>query len=201
MQIFIAWSGEPSKSLASALHSWLPDVVPAAKPFMSSEDIRKGQRWFTEIGAQLEKTNFAILCVTSENLESPWMHFEAGAASKSTSQGRVCALLLDVTAANLNLPLSQFQHALSTRDDVLKLVLSIDETLDAQRRGDERVRRAFEKFWPDLEARITAARQSLKDKPKAVAPRRPDEILEGILSAQQGILTRLDRMEFPAGCL
>lgn len=195
MDIFIAWSGEPSKSLAQALYNWLPDVIPTATPFLSTEDIRKGQRWLTEISARLEKTSFAILCVSSENLSSPWMHFEAGAASKSTTQGRVCALLLDVTAGDLNLPLSQFQHAPADKDEVLKLVLSVDETLGEQRRGDERVKKAFEKFWPDLEARIEQARKALRSKPKAVAPRRSEEILESILDAQQGILKRLANLE------
>lgn len=103
MDIFIAWSGKASEKLAKALFKWLPDVIQTIEPFMSSESIRGGQRWFGEIGARLEKTDFAILCATPANLKSTWMHFEAGAVSKNVTRSRVCALLLDVTTPNLRL--------------------------------------------------------------------------------------------------
>lgn len=78
MKIFIAWSGDTSHELAKLLHGWLPDVIQSLDPFMSSEDIRTGSRSITELSKQLEQTNFGILCTTPTNLDSTWMHFEAG---------------------------------------------------------------------------------------------------------------------------
>jgi hypothetical protein len=131
MEIFLAWSGEASHMLAAALHDWLPYVVSPAKPFMSSESVRKGQRWLPELSEQLEKTHYAILCVTPENLRSEWMHFEAGAVAKSTMHGRVSALLMEVAPSAVGLPLSQFQNTQINKDEVFKLVLSMDELLGA----------------------------------------------------------------------
>ena len=39
MDIFIIWSGPKSYAVASALHGWLPKIVNAFKPWLSSVDI------------------------------------------------------------------------------------------------------------------------------------------------------------------
>ncbi len=196
MDIFIAWSGKASNMLATALHRWLPDVIPTAKPFMSEESIRKGQRWLSEIGSKLENTNFGILCVTPENLQSPWMHFEAGAVAKSTKESSVSALLLDVAQADLDLPLSQFQHTQVTKEEVSKLVLDLNTAAGEGRRLDERVKAAFQKFWPDLQEGINQARALLSNSTNPMPKKRSErEILERILDVQLGIQARLGRVD------
>ncbi len=55
--IFICWSGDRSRSLARALHTYLPRFIPGLldgegpKSLFISEDISKGSRWFDEVGA------------------------------------------------------------------------------------------------------------------------------------------------------
>jgi hypothetical protein len=198
MEIFIAWNGEASKKLAEVLYNWLPDVIQTVSPFMSSESIRSGQRWFEEIGARLEKTDFAILCTTPTNLKSTWMHFEAGAVSKNVAKSRVCAVLLEVTEADLEPPLSQFQHIKATEEDARKLVLALDEMREEKDRlGPERAKRTFDRCWPELKEGFEQARNALRSelKGRAVPKRTPEEILAGILQTQQGIIQRLDQME------
>jgi hypothetical protein len=34
MRVFIGWSGEPSRSIAKALHDWLQGVVQRVEPWM-----------------------------------------------------------------------------------------------------------------------------------------------------------------------
>ncbi len=91
MDVFITWSGDTSRRIAAVLREWLPNIMQAVKPFMSEEDIRKGRRWFEEIGAKLSKTEFGILCLTHDNTRSPWIHFEAGALSKLPTSS-LCAV-------------------------------------------------------------------------------------------------------------
>ena len=44
----------------------------------------------------LEGKRFGILCITPENQENPWIHFEAGALWKADEERRVCPLLYDI---------------------------------------------------------------------------------------------------------
>jgi hypothetical protein len=122
MNIFICWSGPASHKLAEGLRAWLPRVIQATKPFLSSSDISKGERWIAELNFQLESTNYGVLCMTPENLTAPWVLFEVGALSKNTESGRVSALLLDVKEAELGPPLGQFQNTQPTHEDMHKLV-------------------------------------------------------------------------------
>ena len=82
MRVFISWSGDTSKRLAEALRDWLPGVLQAVKPYFTPNDIEKGTRWSGEIAGELEKASFGLFCLTRDNINSPWMMFEAGALSK-----------------------------------------------------------------------------------------------------------------------
>ena len=116
MDVFISWSGERSKDLAHALRRWLKYVVQAAEPWMSEEDIGVGHRWNNEVSSQLETTDFGVLCVTPENADSTWLHFEAGALAKSLKSSRVVPVLLGMSKTDLRLPLSQFQSCEANRN-------------------------------------------------------------------------------------
>lgn len=93
MKIFISWSGSMSQAIAEALHDWLPRVIQAVQPWLSSTNIDKGARWSDDIAAQLEETKFGLICLTRENLEAPWILFEAGALSKTLDRTYVCPYL------------------------------------------------------------------------------------------------------------
>jgi hypothetical protein len=71
MQVFLCWSGPVSHAIAEALHTFLGDTIQELKPFLSSENIRKGDRWRVEISQQLADCNFGILCLTKDNLVAP----------------------------------------------------------------------------------------------------------------------------------
>ena len=108
MKIFISWSGKRSRAVAKALNDWLPKVIQAVKPFYSPE-IEKGTKSVEEINSSLEGTSFGIICLNKENLESPWIHYEAGALSK-TDGARIWTLLHNLNHSDVAQPLAQFQH-------------------------------------------------------------------------------------------
>ena len=73
VKVFISWSGDTSLKVAQLLRDWLPYVINAIEPYVSSEDIDKGARWSTDIAKELEDSTFGILCVTRDNLNAPWL--------------------------------------------------------------------------------------------------------------------------------
>jgi hypothetical protein len=66
MKVFLGWSGQRSKAVASALRLWLPTVL-VVEPWMSEQDIKKGQPWSAEIAKQVSESKFAIIRLTREN--------------------------------------------------------------------------------------------------------------------------------------
>ena len=98
MNVFISWSGPISLQFATVLRDWLPDVIQAIKPWVSTEDIDKGTVWNAELSGQLSNVRFGIICVTPENASSPWLAFEAGAMSVNKGIGKqhVAPVLLGI---------------------------------------------------------------------------------------------------------
>jgi len=105
---------------------------------VSSEDIDKGARWSTDIASELADSSYGILCVTKENLHAPWLTFEAGALSKTMDKSYVSPFLFDIKRSEVNGPILQFQSTVFEKDDVKKLLMSLnkaesDEQLTAER--------------------------------------------------------------------
>src|SRR5205809_1046878 len=104
--VFISWSGERSEGVAKALYDWLPMVLQTAKPWISKEDIETGSRGLEQLGKALEAMSVGVICLTPENVEKPWIHFEAGALSKTMGdKTRVCPYLFGgLRAEQVGLP-------------------------------------------------------------------------------------------------
>lgn len=186
MRVFVSWSGEQAKLLATHLVTWIRQVVQSANPWMS-ESIEKGKRWSPEIAERLEESKIGIICVTRENRDAPWLLFEAGALSK-TKDAHVCTLLLDVTSADMQGPLAQFQHTACMKDDIRTLIATINRTVRASGATgleDADLHEIFELHWPKLEQAIATAKKTVTS---GDPPRRPDrELLEEVLDLVRGI--------------
>ena len=156
MKVFISWSGERSQTIASSLKHWLPDVFQGLQVWMSEHDIQAGARWDSELGGELEASSFGIVCLTPENLESHWLTFEAGALSKAIKQSRVVPYRFELRASDVGPPLSQFQGVDANVEGTLKLILSINDALGKPLQNEEKVRRTFEHWWPDMQKLLAA---------------------------------------------
>lgn len=157
MEVFISWSGAISHKIACEWRDWLPSVLQSVKPYVSSEDIDKGARWNVDIAKELDDSSFGILCITSSNVTAPWLNFEAGALSKAVDKSRVCPFLLGIKRSDVTGPLLQFQSTIFDKDDVLKLVQSVNSALeDPDRLADDRLFRTFDVWWPHLEEKLRA---------------------------------------------
>jgi TIR domain len=179
MKVFISWSGERSKAVAEALRYWLPKVIQALEPWMSADDIEKGTRWRSGIATELEQSSVGIICLTRENLDSTWIHFEAGALSKQQQDTYVCTLLLGLEHTDVREPLAQFQHTRANKDDLRKLISTINKNLGDGKLSDSELNESFEIWWPKLEERLSNVPAS--DNKSSTPVRKDREILDEIL--------------------
>jgi len=178
MKIFISWSGPHSLGVALALRKALPNLFDKIELFVSSEDIRKGKRWRAEVSKELEASNFGIACLTPDNLEADWLHFEAGALTKSVKESSLYTFLVGLRPGDVSGPLSEFQHTTLDKEEVFKLIASINEAYGESKQAAERLRTLFDKFWwKDLEEAIT----NLPHPKKADKKPNSDEMLYEVL--------------------
>ncbi|MBC9070659.1 toll/interleukin-1 receptor domain-containing protein [Thauera sp. CAU 1555] len=189
MKVFISWSGEKSKAIASIFKDWIPAVVQAAKPYFSPNDIEKGSRWSSEIAKELEESSIGLICLTDDNLQAPWLMFEAGALSKSMDKARVCPMLFGVEPTDLAGPLVQFQGTPFSKEEVLKLIRTINTQLGEAALDGGVLNSVFEKWWPDLAEKVEKA---LKNERKAVGGelRSDRELLEEVLKITRTLFVR-----------
>jgi hypothetical protein len=153
MKIFISWSGSRSQKMASSLKGWLSDVFQGDEIFMSDHDIEAGVRWANKLNSELDASKFGIICLTPDNLQAPWLLFEAGALSKSIEGSQVVPYLLNLKSTNIVGPLAQFQGVSADREGTLKLVRSINKVREGNL-PEEKLLKSFNKWWADLEAQL-----------------------------------------------
>ena len=151
MKVFIRWSGNKSHRVALVLREWLPSVIQSVVPYVSSEDIDKGARWSSDIAKELEDSSFGILCVTKDNLTAPWLSFEAGALSKTMDKSFVTPFLFDMKRSEVNGPILQFQSTIFEKEDIKKLISTINKACGEDQLPETMLEKAFEVWYPSLE--------------------------------------------------
>jgi hypothetical protein len=199
MKLFISWSGVRGRLVAEALSDWLPRIIQAVKPFYSPH-IEKGAQWGGEIDEALEGTSFGIVCLTRDNLNSRWIHYEAGALAK-TQGARIWTFLLDLRPSDVGQPLGRFQATVAEMEDVLRLARAINSRLSDV--GQEPLSsRLLEDnvaaFWPQLEERLRSAATAAEDQQDEEEPqevRNERAVLDEILSLIRSQERRLEYIE------
>jgi TIR domain len=191
MKVFISWSGLGSREVAVALRHWLPSVIQAVEPYVSSEDIEAGARWGEDVADQLEDTDFGILCVTRNNVASAWLNFEAGALSKAVDRSRVVPFLIDLAPSDIPKgPLAQFQAVRPTKAGILKLVRGMNNWSKAI--SDDKLEEAVDVWWPHLESKLQRTQEQVMREGKSTVPQRTsDDMLAELLELSRGIQREL----------
>lgn len=187
MKLFVSWSGERSKALAAALHEWIPLVLHYVEPWLSQADIEAGQRWAEQVAKELEATNFGIICITRENLNTPWVLFEAGALAKSIQGSRVIPLLLDLEFRDVAGPLAQFQAKKVDLAGVTDIVQSLNQCAPHPV-PDDRVKQLFDALWPEFEKKLAAIPKATAA-PKHARPQ--PEVLEELVASVRSLDARM----------
>lgn len=194
MKVFLSWSGERSRLVATLLDEWLRCVLQAIRPWISTKDIDRGSLWFSEIQDQLQDVTTGIICLTQENKEKPWILFEAGALAKGLSNSRVCTLLIDLEPHDIRDPLAQFNHTKPDQGGIYALVHTLNNRLGDNRLDPAILTKVLDTYWAQFEERFQKiiVDTPVTEKPKA----RPEkDILAEILDHTRGLNQRLTALE------
>jgi len=189
MKVFISWSGQLSKNVATIVREFFPKVLQTLEVFMSDTDIEAGTRWFSEIESQLADTDYGIIVTTRENQNKAWLNFEAGALANQIHKPRVVPLLVDLQNTDLSGPLKQFQTISLSRNDMKKVLSAIDQLREEKilsRDFDE----TFDVWWGKFEERFEVARKSVSASPPVARTDR--ELLESVLTEVRGVSHQLE---------
>jgi hypothetical protein len=153
-------------------------------------DIAIGKR-AQVIAKELEASNFGIICVTPENLGSPWVLFEAGALAKSMQGTKVIPLLFNLEFSDVSGPLAQFQAKKFERSGLAEVIHSINQSA-AEPIPEDRARQLFNALWPELEKQLIAIPAEAATE-KHMRP--AHEILEELVTGVRGLDSRFRDLE------
>lgn len=184
MKVFLSWSGASSHHIAKCFEAWLPRFLQAVEPWISSH-MAKGTVWDNEISKELNDTKAGIFCITPDNLDSPYLHYEAGAIS-NVPGARLFTFLFKVEPIDVKQPLSRFQSTKFEESDVLVLMQSINEKLrlaNETNLADSDLEKNFALFWPLLKKELDKTPEPSQPKPI----RSPEDILEEVLRTVRGL--------------
>ncbi|MCB1345585.1 MAG: toll/interleukin-1 receptor domain-containing protein, partial [Rhodobacteraceae bacterium] len=179
------------KSMGPEPKEWLPLVLQYAKPWVSDKDISAGDRWAQAIAGELESSNFGILCITPENINSEWILFEAGALSKSMLDAKVIPLLFGLELSDLSGPLSQFQALKVDQQGMLDVAKAINAVAE-NKAADATIEQLVPALWGQLQQKFDA----IPGKEISEKQMRPQtEILEELVSQVRGLGARMRDFE------
>lgn len=146
LRIFISWSRERSYRVALAWKDLLGMFQ--SVELMMSEDVECGGPVLPSLNVMLKKADFAVMCMTEENWEEPWIFYETGVVF-GKSEAHVCPYIIDLHMKRRNLPepLKQFRAVMATREGTFQLVCKINSLLENPL-SDAQLRRSFNARWP-----------------------------------------------------
>jgi hypothetical protein len=157
MKVFLSWSGDKSRALAEIFSRWLPGILQAVQPFLSPDEVAKGVRWADEAGCELEGSAVGLLFLTPDNLQAPWVMFEAGAMSRDLEACRIFPLLFEVQDADIRGPLTQFRGRRFNKTEIWKLLVQLNGALESGQLDVTVLETAFELWWPQLDRQVAYA--------------------------------------------
>ena len=197
MKVFVSWSGEQSQKFAEALKEWLEQCIQSVEVFFSSEDIEKGDNWQIKLSNELQDTNYGIVCLTPENIDAPWIHFEAGALSKLLDS-KAMVLAMNINFSDIKGPLKAFQATKFEKSDIFKLLKTING-LQEKPLGEEKLKNSFEAFWPQFQLKIEKIKKETtsefedKKSSKINVSGTVDEILQ-IVRSQNALINNPEKL-------
>jgi hypothetical protein len=189
MNLLITWSKPQSKTVALALHSWLPTVLPGIEPWMSSKDIDKGKDWFRELQSVLSEARLCLISVTPDNVRSPWIYYEVGAIAAKDPDVLICPYLVGVSPSMLSDgPLGKWQCTVAEEDDTWELIKSLNTNALSSRHDLSLLEANYRAHWSILFEKIEPVLMSDENDSQGFVQTDADQVAGVNLSNEARIL-------------
>lgn len=127
LPVFVCWSGEAAKQIASSLVEWVHFVFGReCVDVFFSEHMEGGAQWATKLRGALQRADLGIIVLTHGNTTNPWILFEAGALSKVVADTQVVPLLFGPSPKDLrDNPLAHFQEINGLQHDAARRLADV----------------------------------------------------------------------------
>jgi hypothetical protein len=163
--VFLSWSGERSRLVAMGLRDSLHKIFNSDETdkklaaWMSDIDIHAGQRFREVLEPELKGAELAILCLTPECADKPWIFFEAGVISAGkTDTSAIPFLLFGLDLEALPNPFGQFNAVMDGEAGTLKLLQTVNALMPTEARQTEKdLKEGFTREWPVLSGKLKSA--------------------------------------------
>jgi len=193
MKVFVTWSGDLGREVADAIRDLWPDVISDLDVAMSLSQREFSVARFAASAEALPACCAAVIIVTRESQESPWLQFEAGTLATSITAAKTTLLLLDLNKADLLGPLAMFESVElsrpAVRDFLARLDLSRASATATCAGFDDR----FESWWPSFGRRLKLALAKASNVDDDYRRRRSEaEVLSDVRAELHRLVQRID---------
>lgn len=166
-KVFMGHCGDESREVAELLVTFMKKIFPGLEDHYS-ENIPGGKKFFDIILKNLSECNCGVFCITKDNCDSPWIHFEAGALSIPISDDKaIIPFLFDIkdikkkNGEDFASPLKGYQFAFEHKQGVLTLLKGINEKSEPKLSVKELTRKR-DKHWSALNKGFIRIRRKYK---------------------------------------
>lgn len=135
-----------------------------------------------------------MICLTEENKNKPWILFEAGALNRGLSANRVCPILIDLEPKDVDGPLSKFQLTKMLRDDMYKLLKTINFELGEDKLSDTILEESFSDTWDKFYQNFLNLINNTTREIEKQSKKTDDELIETMLDVIRAIDRKTDSM-------
>jgi hypothetical protein len=165
--VFLSWSGSNSKEIAKALKHMFETKVFANEKircFVSDEDIASGTDWWNKIKKELKSCKIGIICITKENINAPWIYFEAG-AMVARGVPSVIPLLINCDFNVLKETPLNTSHAVNFYEfsKFTKMVCDINEAMGYSGKTNDDIAILMKEYYGQLKDDLDQVLMTLRD--------------------------------------
>lgn len=126
--IFISWSKESTKKIAIFFKDIIKSML-NLNAYMSEVDIELGSNWFQNLREKLSTSEVALVIITKENINSPWLLFEVGAIWRNKGVDKdsiILTVLVDIDELPPKHPLSHLQGVKFNKNGIEKVMIKLN---------------------------------------------------------------------------